>query len=53
MTAITVTTEKLCDGIETVKGFCYLSDRLNASGSSEAAAIAGTRIEWVKLKECN
>ena len=22
----------LCDGGETVKGFCYLGDRLNASG---------------------
>ena len=25
--------EKLCDEVETVNGFCYLGDRLNASGS--------------------
>ena len=24
--------ELLCDEVETVKGFCYLGDRLNASG---------------------
>ena len=24
--------EVLCDEVETVKGFCYLGDRLNASG---------------------
>jgi len=24
--------EKLCDEVETVNGFCYLGDKLNASG---------------------
>ena len=31
--------KKLCDGVETVKGFCYLGDRLSASGSSEIPAV--------------
>ena len=45
MTAGTVAKkEKLCDGVETVKGFCYLGDRLNASGGSEVAITARTRM---------
>ena len=32
--------EKLCDELETVNGFCYLEDRLNASGGCEAAVTA-------------
>ena len=44
--------EKLCDGIEIMKGFCYLGDRLHASGSSEAAVTIRTRIGWVKFREC-
>jgi len=44
--------EKLFDGIETVKGFCYLGDRLNASGGSEVAVTARTRIGCVKFREC-
>ena len=44
-----VTEKKLRDSAETVKGFCYLGDRLNASGGSEAAVTA-RRIEWVKRK---
>ena len=35
-----------------MKSFCYLGDRSNASGGSEAAAIARTRIEWIKFREC-
>ena len=31
--------EKLCDEVETVNGFCYLGDRLNSSGGSEAAQL--------------
>ena len=27
----------LCDEVETVKGFCYLGGRLNASGGCETA----------------
>ena len=36
--------DKLCDEMETVNRFCYLGDRLNASGGCEAAVIARVRI---------
>ena len=39
------------DQVNFVKRF-YLGDRLNASGRSEAAVTAGTRIEWIKFREC-
>ena len=29
--------EELCEEVETVKSLCYLGDRVNASGSCEAA----------------
>ena len=32
-----------CEEVETVRGFCYLGDRGNASGGCEA------RIGWVKF----
>ena len=32
--------EVLCAEVETVKGFCYLGDRLNASGGCETAVTA-------------
>ena len=35
-----------------MKSFCYLGDRLNASGGSEAVVTARTRIEWIKFGEC-
>ena len=44
--------EVLCDEVETVKGFCYLEDRLNASGGYETAVTARVRIEWIKFTEC-
>ena len=44
--------EKLCDEVETVNGFCYLGDRLNASGGCEAAVTARLRIGWVRFREC-
>ena len=44
--------EKLCDKVETVNGFCYLGDRLNASGGWEAAVTARVRIDWVRFREC-
>ena len=51
LTAGTVETkEELHVGIETLKDFCYLGDRLNASGASEAAVTA-TKIGWVKFRE--
>ena len=41
--------KKLCD---TVNNFCYLGDRLNASGGYEAAVTARVRICWVRFREC-
>ena len=35
-----------------MKSFCYLGDRLNASGGSEAAITARTRIGWIKFRKC-
>ena len=32
--------KKLCNEVEIVNGFCYLGDRLNASGGCEAAVTA-------------
>ena len=44
--------EKLYDEVKTVNGFCYLGDRLNASGGYEAAVKARVRISWVRFREC-
>ena len=44
--------EKLCDEVETVNEFCYLGDRLNASGGCEAAVTPRVRIGWVRFREC-
>ena len=44
--------EVLCDGMETVKGFCYLGDRLNARGGCETVVTARVRIGWMKFREC-
>ena len=44
--------EEWCEEVETVRGFCYLGDRLNASGGCEAAVTARARIGWVKFREC-
>ena len=38
--------------METVKGFCYLGDRLNASGGCETAVTSRVRIGWMKFREC-
>ena len=35
-----------------MKSFCYLGDRLNASGGSEVAVTARTRIGWTKFRQC-
>ena len=43
--------EVLCDEVETVKDFCYLGDRLNASGGCETAVTARVRIGWMKFRE--
>ena len=44
--------EKLWDQVETVNEFCYLGDKLNASGDCEAAVTARVRIGWVRFREC-
>ncbi|XP_044179666.1 uncharacterized protein LOC122961149 [Acropora millepora] len=44
--------EELCEEMETVRGFCYLGDRVNAGGGCEAAVTARARIGWVKFREC-
>ena len=38
--------------MELVKSFCYLEDRLNASGGSEAAVIARTTTGRIKFRDC-
>ena len=40
------------DQVDFVKSFCYLGDRLIASGRSEAAVTARTRMGWIKFREC-
>ena len=40
------------DPVDFVKSFCYLGDRLNASGGSGAAVKARTIIGWIKFREC-
>ena len=44
--------EELCEEMETLRGFCYLGDRVSARGGCEAAVIARARIGWVKFREC-
>lgn len=44
--------EELCEEVETVRGFCYLGDRVNASGGCEAAVAARARFGWMKFREC-
>ena len=43
MKGIVDSINNLCDEVETVNGFCYLADRLNSSGSCEAAVTASVR----------
>ena len=35
-----------------MRGFCYLGDKVNASGGCEAAVTARARIGWVKFRVC-
>ena len=44
--------EKLCNEVEAENGFCYLGDRLNASGGREAAVTARIRIIWIRFRDC-
>ena len=43
--------EELCDEVETVNGFCYLGDRLNAGRGCEAAVTARIRIGCARFRE--
>ena len=52
MEGIVESIEKLCNEVETVNGFCYLEDRLNASGGCEVAVTARIKIGWVRFMEC-
>ena len=38
--------------MDTVNGFCYLEDRLNASNGCEVAVRARARIGWIRFREC-
>ena len=42
----------LGDEVVTVKGCCYLGDRLNASGGCESAVTSRVRIGWMKFIKC-
>ena len=44
--------EKLCDEQETVNGFCYLGNRLYASGGCEVTVTERVRIGCVRFREC-
>ena len=44
--------EVLGDEVETVKGFGYLGDRINANGGCETAVTLRVRIGWMKFREC-
>ena len=44
--------KKLSNEVETVNEFCYLGDRINASGGCEVAVTARVRIGWVRFREC-
>ena len=39
------------DQVDFVNSFYYLEDKLNASGGSEAAVKARTKIRWIKFRE--
>ena len=42
----------MCEEVETVRGFCYLGDRVNTKGGCEAAVTARGRTGWLKFREC-
>ena len=43
---------KLSDGVETVREFTYLDDRVSAGGGCEAAVTASVRCEMVNFWAC-
>ena len=38
--------ENLCNGVETIKEFSYLGDRVNAGGGCEAVVTVRTTFRW-------
>ena len=44
--------KELYEEVKTVRGFCYLGDKVNAGGGCEAAVTARARIGWVKFRKC-
>ena len=44
--------EVMCNEVESVKGFCYLGDRLHDSGGCETAVTAVTRVRCKKFRKC-
>ena len=42
--------EVMCNKVETVKGFCYLGDKLSVIGGCEATVTVRTRVGWKKFK---
>ena len=47
-----ISEREFCEEMETVRGFCYLGDGVNAGGGCEAAVTAKARIGWGKFREC-
>ena len=44
--------KRLNDEKETVKGFCYCGNALNASSGFKMMVVARTRIRWIRFQEC-
>ena len=42
----------LCNELETLEGFFYLGDRVNAGGGYETAVTFIVKIGWLKVREC-
>ena len=50
--AVEVKQEVISDKVETVKGFCDLGNRLNASEGCKIAVTARKRLLWKKFRKC-
>ena len=44
--------EVMCNEVETVKGFCYLGNKLSASKRCKAEITSWTRVGWKQFREC-
>ena len=45
--------EELWDNVEAVGSFCYLGNRLSASGGYEVPVTARTKCGWEKFRDCS